>query len=205
MVSALAETLPDRVSAPAAGTLLVVAFAGLRANGERFISGELIAAGSGAARDRDGVDVVDTDASNCMNLPAEALEMDAPLRLHRVELRRDSGGAGEYRGGLGVVREYEVLADGVSFTHRGERHYSAAPGLAGGLAGASAHSVIRRADGREEVIPSKALTVLNKGDRVIVQTPGGGGYGDPKRRVNVAEDVANGKVSLESARALYGA
>src|SRR5687768_17096454 len=136
MVSALAETLPDRVSAPAAGTLLVVAFAGLRANGERFIIGELIAGGSGAARDRDGVDVVDTDASNCMNLPAEALEMDAPLRLHRVELRRDSGGAGEYRGGLGVVREYEVLADGVTFTHRGERHYSAANGLAGGIAGA---------------------------------------------------------------------
>ena len=114
-----------------------------------------------------------------MNLPAEALEMDAPLRLHRVELRRDSGGAGEYRGGLGVIREYEVLADDVSFTHRGERHFSAAPGLAGGLAGASAHSVIVRADGREEVIPSKALTVLNKGDRVIVETPGGGGYGDP--------------------------
>jgi N-methylhydantoinase B len=177
----------------------------MRANGERFISGELIAGGSGAARDRDGVDVVDTDASNCMNLPAEALEMDAPLRLRRVELRRDSGGAGEYRGGLGVIREYEVLADDVSFTHRGERHYSAAPGLAGGLAGASAHSVIRRSDGREEVIPSKALTVLNTGDRVIVETPGGGGYGEPQRRAGVSDDVANGKVSPEAARTLYAA
>ncbi|HEX2825317.1 MAG TPA: hydantoinase B/oxoprolinase family protein [Burkholderiales bacterium] len=205
MVSALAETLPDRVSAPAAGTLLVVAFAGKRANGERFISGELIAGGSGAARGLDGVDVVDTDASNCMNLPAEALEMDAPLRLHRVELRRDSGGAGEYRGGLGVLREYEALADGISFTHRGERHYSTAPGLAGGSPGASAHSIIRRADGREEVIPSKVLTVLNKGDRVIVQTPGGGGYGDPKRRAAVRDDVANGKVSAAAAQDLYGA
>ena len=204
MVSALADVLPDRVAAPSAGTLLVVAFAGKRANGERFIVGELIAGGSGAGRDRDGVDVIDTDASNCMNLPAEALEMDAPLRLHRVALRTDSGGAGQFRGGLCVVREYEVLADGVSFTHRGERHFSQAPGLAGGLPGAPAHSVILRADGREEVIPSKALTVLNRGDRVIVQTPGGGGYGDPRLRRTVAEDVANGKVSAAAARELYG-
>jgi N-methylhydantoinase B len=203
MVSALAEVLPDRVAAPAAGTLLVVAFAGRQASGERFIVGELIAGGSGAARGRDGVDVVDTDASNCMNLPAEALEMDAPLRLHRVALRTDSGGAGQYRGGLGVVREYEVLADGVSFTHRGERHFSAAPGVAGGGPGASARSVIRRADGREEVIPSKALTVLNKGDRVVVETPGGGGYGDPKLRRTVQDDVANGKVSPAQARDIY--
>lgn len=204
MVSALAEVLPDRVSAPAAGTLLVVAFAGRRASGERFIVGELIAGGSGAGRDRDGVDVVDTDASNCMNLPAEALEMDAPLRLNRVALRPDSGGAGEYRGGLGVIREYEVLADDVSFTHRGERHFSAAPGLCGGLPGASAHSVIVRTDGRTEVIPSKALTVLNKGDRVIVETPGGGGYGDPRARRLVQDDVANGKVSAKAAAELYG-
>lgn len=204
MVSALAEVLPDRVSAPAAGTLLVVAFAGRRADGEQFIVGELIAGGSGAGRDRDGVDVVDTDASNCMNLPAEALEMDVPLRLHRIALRRDSAGAGEYRGGLGVIREYEVLADHITFTHRGERHFSAAQGLEGGLPGASARSVILRAHGAEEVIPSKALTVLNKGDRVIVETPGGGGYGDPRRRRTVADDVANGKVSAQAARALYG-
>jgi N-methylhydantoinase B len=205
MVSALAQVLPDRVGAPAAGTLLVVAFGGRQADGKRFIVGELIAGGSGAAAGSDGVGVVDTDASNCMNLPAEAMEMEAPIRLHRVALRRDSGGAGEFRGGLGVVREYEILADGVSFTHRGERHFSAAPGLEGGLPGASARSVIRRADGSEEIIPSKALTVLNKGDRVIVETPGGGGYGDPRRRARIAEDVADGKVSAEAAHAVYGA
>jgi N-methylhydantoinase B len=132
------------------------------------------------------------------------MEMEAPIRLHRVALRRDSGGAGEFRGGLGVVREYEILADGVTFTHRGERHYSAAHGLAGGQPGASARSVIRRADGSEQVIPSKALTVLNRGDRVVVETPGGGGYGDPRRRAAVAEDIANGKVSASAARAAYG-
>jgi N-methylhydantoinase B/oxoprolinase/acetone carboxylase alpha subunit len=204
MVSALAGVLPDRVAAPAAGTLLVVAFGGRRADGRRYIVGELIAGGSGASDGADGVDVIDTDASNCMNLPAEALEMEAPLRLVRVELRRDSGGAGEFRGGLGVVREYEVLADDVSFTHRGERHYSAAPGLKGGGAGACARSRILRADGRSEEIPSKALTVLNRGDRVIVETPGGGGYGDPRARKTVLEDVAGGKVGAEAARTVYG-
>jgi len=103
-----------------------------------------------------------------------------------------------------VIREYEALEDGISFTHRGERHFSQAPGVNGGSAGASAYSTIRRTDGREEVIPSKALTVLNKGDRVIVATPGGGGYGDPKRRRTVPEDVANGKVSADAARRAYG-
>lgn len=203
MVSALAEELPDRVAAPAAGTLLVVAFGGKGADGRRFIVGELIAGGSGAADGLDGVDVVDTDASNCMNLPAEALEMEAPIRLRRVELRRDSGGPGEFRGGLGVVREYEILADGVTFTHRGERHFSAAPGLYGGMPGAPARSTIIRNDGSEEVIPSKMLTVLNKGDRVVVETPGGGGFGNPEQRRALNEDIANGKVSIDAARHCY--
>ncbi len=107
--------------------------------------------------------MIETDATNCMNLPAEALEMEAPIRLNRVALRRDSGGAGEWRGGLGVVREYEVLEGDVSFSHRGERHFSAASGLAGGQDGAMARSLILRADGREEMIRSKIAAVLHAG------------------------------------------
>jgi N-methylhydantoinase B len=127
-----------------------------------------------------------------MNLPAEALEMEAPIRLHRVALRAGSGGAGEWRGGLGLVREYEVLEGELSFSHRGERHFSAA----GGEAGAMAKSVIRRADGTEEVIRSKIATRLQAGDRLTVETAGGGGYGEPKARPadRMAEDVANGKL-----------
>jgi N-methylhydantoinase B/oxoprolinase/acetone carboxylase alpha subunit len=135
-----------------------------------------------------------------MNLPAEALEMEAPIRLRRVALRAGSGGDGEWRGGLGLVREYEVLdgpgAGDVAFSHRGERHFSAAAGLAGGKEGARARSVIRRADGSEEVIPSKIVTMLHPGDRVTVETAGGGGYGDPTKRAAalVAADIADGKV-----------
>jgi N-methylhydantoinase B len=199
IVGALAPVLPDKVPAAAAGELLVLAFGGKKRDGERFVVGELIAGGSGGGPDRDGVDVIETDATNCMNLPAEALEMDAPIRLRSVALRTDSGGAGEWRGGLGVVREYEILDGEVAFSHRGERHFSVAQGLAGGAPGASAHSVIYRADGSAETIPSKIVMTLRAGDRLVVQTAGGGGYGDPAARSaeKIGEDVANGKVSAD--------
>ena len=206
MIGALAQVLPERVPAAAAGQLLVLAFGGSHANGNRYVVGELIAGGSGASAGLDGVDVVETDATNCMNLPAEAMEMEAPIRVHRVALREDSGGAGTFRGGLGVVREYEILDGEVSLSHRGERHFFSAPGLDGGSEGARAHSVIRRAGGGEEVIPSKVVTTLHKGDRLLIETAGGGGYGDPHGRnpEQVREDVRNGKVSARAARAAYG-
>jgi N-methylhydantoinase B len=137
-----------------------------------------------------------------MNLPAEAMEMEAPIRVHRVALRTDSGGAGTFRGGLGVVREYEILDGEVSLSHRGERHFFSAPGLDGGSEGAKAYSVIRRAGGGEEVIPSKAATTLHKGDRLVIETAGGGGYGD--RRGRSGEHVRNGKVGEDAARSVYG-
>ena len=116
-----------------------------------------------------------TDGSNCMNLPVEALEMDVPIRMRRSELRPDSGGRGEFRGGLGISREYEVLAGEVVFTHRGERHRRPAQGAAGGGPGACAHSVIRRAGGAEEIIPSKMLV------SAPVRRPRGGQYGRRRR------------------------
>jgi N-methylhydantoinase B/oxoprolinase/acetone carboxylase alpha subunit len=205
MIGALAQILPDRVPAASAGELLVIAFGGSH-RGSRYVVGELIAGGSGASAGRDGVDVIETDATNCMNLPAEAMEMEAPIRVHRVALRPDSGGAGRFRGGLGVVREYEILDGEVSLSHRGERHFFSAPGLDGGSEGARAHSVIRRADGAEEIIPSKVVTTLHKGDRLVVETAGGGGYGDPLERSaeQVRADVRNGKVSADAAGTAYG-
>jgi N-methylhydantoinase B/oxoprolinase/acetone carboxylase alpha subunit len=196
MVGALAPVMGDKAPAASAGELHVLAFGGKGAAGN-YVVGELIAGGSGAGLFGDGVDAIETDATNCMNLPAEALEMEAPIRLHRVALRAGSGGDGEWRGGLGLVREYEVLAGDVSFSHRGERHFSAAAGLAGGGEGGRARSVIRRADGREEIIPSKIATVLHPGDRVTVETAGGGGYGDPGRRDPALRmaDIADGKVA----------
>jgi N-methylhydantoinase B len=206
MIGALAPVLPTKVPAASAGELLVLAFGGRRADGSRYVVGELIAGGSGAGPGQDGVDVIETDATNCMNLPVEAMEMEAPIRVHRTALRADSGGAGAFRGGLGIVREYEVLEGEISFSHRGERHFSAAAGLAGGREGARARSEIRRADGRTEEIPSKIVTTLHAGDRVVVETAGGGGYGEPRERASlrIDEDVRNGKVSPDAAGRLYG-
>ena len=200
IIGALRQARPEEAPADSAAALHVLAFGGTREDGSRYVVGELIASGSGASRGKDGVDVIETDGSNCMNLPVEALEMDVPIRMRRSELRPDSGGRGEFRGGLGISREYEVLAGEVVFTHRGERHRRPAQGAAGGGPGACAHSVIRRVGGAEEIIPSKILVRLQRGDRVEVNTAGGGGFGDPAARSadRLAADVAGGKVSEAS-------
>jgi N-methylhydantoinase B len=201
MLAALAEAVPERVPADSGGELLVLAFGGERGDGTRYVTGELVAGGSGACAAKDGIDGIETDATNCMNLPAEALELDAPIRVHRVALRRDSGGAGAQRGGLGIVREYEILHGEVRFTHRGERHFLAPRGRAGGGDGAMARTVIHRTAGGEELVPSKLVTSLAAGDRVVFETAGGGGYGDPARRDRevVRRDLLDGKISPEGA------
>ena len=201
ILAAFAQAVPDRVPADSGGELLVLAFGGTRTDGTRYVTGELVAGGSGASSAKDGVDVIETDATNCMNLPAEALELDAPIRVHRVALRPDSGGAGAQRGGLGIIREYEILHGEVRFTHRGERHFIAPKGRAGGRDGAMARTIIHRAEGGEETVPSKIVTTLRAGDRVVFETAGGGGYGDPARRdpEQVGLDLADGKISTKGA------
>jgi N-methylhydantoinase B len=205
ILGALKEVLPERVPADSAGELVALMFGGRHGNGQAFVTGELIAGGSGAGPGSDGVDVIETDVTNCMNLPVEALEMDAPIRVHRLALRQDSGGPGTHRGGLGVVKEYEILEGEVSFTYRGERHFFAPQGAQGGGEGAKAHALIRRADGREEVIPSKIMATLKPGDRVVIETAGGGGNGPPaaRRRDALDVDLADGKVSVAEAQGRY--
>jgi N-methylhydantoinase B/oxoprolinase/acetone carboxylase alpha subunit len=206
ILKALAQAAPGRVPADSGGELLVLAFGGERPDGTRYVTGELVAGGSGASAGKDGVDVIETDATNCMNLPAEALELDAPIRVHRVALRPDSGGAGAQRGGLGTLREYEILHGDVRFTHRGERHFIAPKGRGGGGDGAMARTVIRRATGGEETVPSKLVTTLHAGDRVVFETAGGGGYGDVAARdpAKVRADLADGKISAEGVKAYGG-
>ncbi len=205
ILGALREALPERIPADHAGEMLALMFGGKHKNGTPYVVGELIAGGSGAGPELDGVDVIETDATNCMNMPIEAFELDAPVRLHRASLRADSGGPGRRRGGLGTIREYEILHGPVVFTHRGERHFFQAQGARGGRQGASAISTIIRADGREETIASKLVTELQTGDRVIIQTAGGGGFGPPDERAPecVQADLDNGKVTPETARKHY--
>ena len=206
IVGALKGALPDKIPADSAGELLVLSLGGKNLSGKPYVVGEFNAGGSGGGPRKDGVDVIETDGSNCMNMPVEALELEAPARVHRMSLRRDSGGVGEYRGGLGCVREIEFLTDNIALTHRGERHRHAARGSRSGGDGAKAFSKIVRQDGSEEVVNSKLFTVVHSGERLIVETAGGGGYGNPheRDRQSVQEDVRNRKVSEESAKKDYG-
>jgi len=196
MVSAFADAVPDRVPAASAGLSVMLAFGGKRADGSSFIVSELVCAGTGASSAADGVDCLQTDGSNSMNLPIESLSIDAPIRIKRFGLRPDSGGIGRQRGGLGVVKEYEFLADDIRFTFRGERHYTAARGSAGGGDGAMSRATLYRADGRTEQL-TKCVTTVSKGDRLVLETAGGGGYGEPRERAPqaAAADRANRKIT----------
>jgi N-methylhydantoinase B len=196
LLGALRQAAPARVPADSGSELVIMHVGGKRPDGSRFVTSQLLAAGSGAAPDSDGVDVIETDATNCMNVSAEALMLEAPLRVHRTALHRGSGGNGMFRGGLGGTYEYELLDGEAVLTYRGERHFCAAQGYDGGEAGKPATAEIVRVDGSREVIPSKVVSTLRKGDRLLVTTAGGGGWGlpdtrDPKR---ATMDRRDGKV-----------
>lgn len=197
IVSAFADVLPTRVPAAPGNVLTAITFGGQRNDGTAFMLGELIAAGAGAGYQSDGVDCIQTDGSNSMNQPVEALMLDAPIRIRRFGLCADSGGVGQFRGGLGVVREYESLVDGVRVSYRGERHHSQAKGSQGGQDGRSARATLYRSSGVVEELQSKCMLVLDKGDRLVLETAGGGGFGDPERRLDAARrsDIENRKVS----------
>ncbi len=206
VLGALREAAPDRVPADASGELMLVHFGGRDERGKPYITSQLLAGGSGAGRRSDGTDVIETDVTNCMNVPAEALEMSAPLRVHSLRLRTDSGGAGAQRGGLGCEQTIELLSGEATMTYRGERHFWVSPGHAGGAPGAAAAGWIDRRDGRREEMPSKMVTRVERGDRVTICTAGGAGYGAPEARTAAAvtTDIENGKISRDAAAAVYG-
>ena len=207
MLGAFAQALPGRIPAANNGHPLVCHFGGfVEGSGRPFIVSESGTGGMGARPTKDGIDCIFTDTSNAMNIPVEVAESATPLWVHYYRIRRDSGGAGRWRGGCGFEKEYESLADNVTLSHRGERHFTQPWGLAGGETAAASRTVVVRADGRREVVPSKATINLDRHDRVIMWTSGGGGYGDPLERpaAQVLEDVFDRKIGFEKARDVYG-
>jgi N-methylhydantoinase B len=204
---ALHQALPGRLPAANSGELVVMSLSGNDPrDGHRFITSELGAGGMGARPGKDGIDAIETDATNCMNLPAESVELDFPLRINHWRLRTDSGGAGEWRGGLGFVKSFEAVGTAVEISYRGERHFTRPWGVAGGHDGAGAAARVHRSDGSTQELKSKQIVVLQPGELLEIETAGGAGYGDPLRRPRdrVQDDVRDRKVSLEAARAEYG-
>jgi N-methylhydantoinase B/oxoprolinase/acetone carboxylase alpha subunit len=205
ILGALRAAAPDRIPADASGELVTIRFGGRRADGSPFVTTQHVVGGSGAGEGKDGVDVIQTDLTNGLCVPAEAMEQDYPIRVHEVSFARDSGGPGRWRGGLGAVHTYEMLNDGIVVTYRGERHYVAARGADGGQSGGLARAWVERRSGGIDEIPSKAVITLKRGDRLVVRTAGGGGFGPPAERATdaVAQDLANRKISADAAGRIY--
>ncbi|MGI9100415.1 MAG: hydantoinase B/oxoprolinase family protein [Solirubrobacteraceae bacterium] len=142
---------------------------------EDFTYYETLGGGQGACPDADGPSGVHVAMSNTLNTPVEALELEFPLRVTRYAMRRGSGGAGAQRGGDGVVRELEALAP-MTYSLITERRHHAPPGAAGGAPGARGRNLLNG-----EELPAKATGELRPGDRLAIETPGGGGHRTPPR------------------------
>jgi N-methylhydantoinase B len=177
LLRALAQALPDRVPAGSSGTMNNLTIGGIdERTGEPFAYYETIAGGMGARPDRDGVSGVHTHMTNSLNTPAEALEHAYPLRVTRYSLRPGSGGQGKFRGGDGIVRELELLSD-AEVTLLADRRTRGPYGLGGAADGAAGRTEIIHRDGSREILPGKTSVRMKKGERIRIESPGGGGWG----------------------------
>ena len=177
LLRALAQAVPDRIPAAASGTMNNLTIGGIDPRThEPFAYYETIAGGMGARPNRNGVSGVHTHMTNSLNTPAEALEYAYPLRVRQYGLRPNSGGAGTYQGGDGIVREIEILTD-AEVTLLADRRTRGPWGLNGGANGAAGKAAIVREDGSVRELPGKFTVRLRKGERIRIETPGGGGWG----------------------------
>jgi N-methylhydantoinase B len=174
---ALARALPERIPAASQGTMNNLTIGGIDPRtGTEFSYYETVAGGMGARPGLDGMNATHTHMTNSLNTPAEALEYSYPLRVREYRIRKGSGGKGRHKGGDGSVREIEVLA-AARMSLLSDRRKRAPYGLQGGDDGALGRAFIVRPDGSEEQLASKGSWDLRAGDRVRIETPGGGGFG----------------------------
>ena len=178
LLKALAQALPDRIPAAASGTMNNLTIGGIDPrSGEPFAYYETIAGAMGARPTKDGISGVHTHMTNSLNTPIEALEYAYPFRVTEYSIRRGSGGAGKHRGGDGVVREVEMLTES-EVTMLADRRKTSPYGLNGGASGRVGRTLAVRG-GEEQALSGKANVRLKKGDRIRVESPGGGGWGKP--------------------------
>ena len=206
VLGALAQVVPERVVAASNGAVSGVYFLGYREDGSYYAYIETLGGGMGASAHGDGADGVQVHTTNTSNLPVEALELEYPMLVERYELVSDSGGPGKHRGGVGLLRQYRVLTDGVRVRTKGDRNVLAPWGLSGGQPGGRSR-VVRNPDTQDEqeLTAKEYDLVLGAGETLRIVTPGAGGYGAPRERDRAAvhHDVREGKVSPRVAEAMY--
>ncbi len=169
ILGALAKTLPDNIPAASHGSMNNIAM-----GSDSWDYYETLGGGSGAGSGRPGCDAIQTHMTNTLNTPIEILEKYYPLRIRQYAIRRNSGGTGQFKGGDGLVREYEFLED-CHVTLLTERRTVAPWGIAEGQPGAPGLNRLN-----DEVLPGKTEFSAHKGERLTIMTPGGGGWGKPR-------------------------
>jgi N-methylhydantoinase B len=207
VLRALAPFVPDKRISGGSGSAALV-LGGRAAQGDRaFVHYEIFSGGTGARSGKDGVSATAFHLSNCKTAPIEIIESEFPTRVERFEMIADSGGAGEWRGGLGFARDYRILTDDVRFSMRTDKHAIEPFGSDSGLPGGKGACIVNPGAASEKQLTSRfGDHRLCKDDVIRVERPGGGGLGNPFHRPvdKVLEDVRQGYVSVERARSDYG-
>src|SRR5262245_27938287 len=204
--AAMSNIVPGKVRADGSGSRSIILGGRHTYTGKGYVQYEILAGGAGARASKDGASAITVNQSNAKIAPIEIIESEFPARLLRFELITDSGGAGEFRGGLGVRREYLNLAD-ARFSIRSMKHVIPPSGCAGGSTGRPGDIWINPETDHAKRLPTRyADYPLKEGDVFRLDTPGGGGHGDPLARdpERVLADVREGAVSAEAAERDYG-
>ena len=208
IIGALAPAIPKLVVGAANGANTTAVFSGTDPRtGNAYIYLETIGGGFGGRATKDGKDGVQVHITNTSNLPVEAIETEYPLIVESYALVEDSGGAGRYRGGVGLRRVIRPIGHESVFSGHGERFRHAPWGIFGGGAGKRGRFVLQKADGTEEEQNPKPLGVkFVPGERIILETPGAGGYGEPRERDKdlIETDRRSGKFTATYIKRNYG-
>jgi len=205
MFGALAQAIPERVRAAGEGGTTSYSFGCYDAEGRFSLFREAIMGAWGGGCRREGIDGIANGAANISNAPIEMVENQAPIRVERYELVPDSGGAGQWRGGMSVLRQLRFLGERATLQLRSDRRRHSPYGLMGGRDGAVSNNLLD--DGQSwSQLPTKFTRPLAKGQAVRHTTAAAGGYGDPHRRDPelVLADVVDDKVTPEGAERDYG-
>ena len=202
---AFSKAVPDKIPAAAGGCMNNIMMGGFH-NGASWAFYETIGTGLGGRRGMDGIDGIHANMTNTMNTPIEEIERAFPVIVTRYEFRKGSSGAGEFRGGVGLVRAFQMLGESTTVTILSDREKHEPWGLFGGKAG-KATQILLRQGGRTKKMPSKCSLILRERDSIEIRTAGGGGYGPPNKRqsVKIEEDVKNGIVTRTGVKRDYKA
>ncbi len=206
ILNALAPFVPDKRIAGGSGSAALVLGGRDAQHNRAYVHYEIFSGGTGARSGKDGVSATAFHLSNCKTAPIEIIESEFPTRVERFEMIADSGGAGEWRGGLGFARDYRILSDDVRFSMRTDKHAIEPFGSSGGLAGSKGACIVNPETKDAKHLPSRFGDYrLRKGDIIRIERPGGGGLGDPRRRPVplILDDVRQGYVSVARAQSDY--